>query len=253
MNAPIAGTFVTDGTRPGDRRLSAGRQDVDAVRAGHRRSAIKSGLVRLTYQVSPKNKLAAYFDEIDKFRGHAMFAGDDYNTAAVVWNSPAYHTAVGEVDVDGEQSPAARRRLLEQHRGLHERVAPGRQQSRAAPQAWYAGAARRDLDLVSTSVQPLISNINTHEPAPLQPAGVGVVRHRLAQHEGRLAADVRPLRPHLRRQRRPRSAVSQQRSTGIPFTGPQQRRRLQHAGRVARGTRLRHGHLRPGSVDVSSA
>ena len=33
-----------------------------------------------------------YFDEIDKYRGHDMQANYDPETAATVWNSPAYHT-----------------------------------------------------------------------------------------------------------------------------------------------------------------
>jgi hypothetical protein len=53
---------------------------------------IKSALVRLTWQVTPKTKFSAYFDEIDKFRGHDMQSNYDPETAAVVWNSPAYHT-----------------------------------------------------------------------------------------------------------------------------------------------------------------
>src|SRR5690606_5458867 len=31
---------------------------------------IKSALVRMTWQISQKNKFSAYFDEIDKYRGH---------------------------------------------------------------------------------------------------------------------------------------------------------------------------------------
>ena len=109
VNAPIAGTFVTDGTGPAIAPAWRRRRPRRPCDQGIDDQRIRSGLVRLTYQVSPRNKLAAYFDEIDKFRGHAMFAGDDYNTAAVVWNSPAYHTGVGQVDVDGQQPPAARR------------------------------------------------------------------------------------------------------------------------------------------------
>jgi hypothetical protein len=54
---------------------------------------IKSALVRLTWQMTPKTKFAAYFDEVDKFRGHDMQALYDPEEAAVLWGSPAYHTA----------------------------------------------------------------------------------------------------------------------------------------------------------------
>jgi len=53
---------------------------------------IRSAMARLTWQVSPRNKISAYFDEIDKYRGHDMQSNYDPETAATVWNSPAYHT-----------------------------------------------------------------------------------------------------------------------------------------------------------------
>ena len=54
---------------------------------------INSGLVRLTLQVSQKNKLSAYIDRIHKDRGAAMAASqDDQTTTAVHWTSPLYMT-----------------------------------------------------------------------------------------------------------------------------------------------------------------
>ena len=53
---------------------------------------IRSAMARLTWQVSPRNKISGYFDEIDKYRGHDMQANYDPETAATIWNSPAYHT-----------------------------------------------------------------------------------------------------------------------------------------------------------------
>jgi hypothetical protein len=53
---------------------------------------IKSIMARITWQISPRNKFSAYNDEIDKYRGHDMQALYDPETAATVWNSPAYHT-----------------------------------------------------------------------------------------------------------------------------------------------------------------
>jgi hypothetical protein len=54
---------------------------------------IRQASLRLTWQMSPRNKLSGYFDEIDKYRGHDMQSNDDPETAAVRWFSPAYHTA----------------------------------------------------------------------------------------------------------------------------------------------------------------
>ena len=74
MNNFIPDTFLDDGSKGVDDQF------------------IKSGLARLTWQVSPRNKLSLYFDEVDKFRGHDMQALFDPETAATVWYSPAYHT-----------------------------------------------------------------------------------------------------------------------------------------------------------------
>ena len=53
---------------------------------------IKSAMARVTWQISPRNKLAAYFDEIDKYRGHDMQSNEDPETASLRWFSPAYNT-----------------------------------------------------------------------------------------------------------------------------------------------------------------
>jgi hypothetical protein len=53
---------------------------------------IRQGLARLTYQVNSRNKLSAYYDRIEKFRGHDMQSNTDPETAAVVWTSPNYST-----------------------------------------------------------------------------------------------------------------------------------------------------------------
>jgi hypothetical protein len=69
---------------------------------------IRSALVRLTWQITPKIKLSAYQDEIDKYRGHDMQAKYDPETAGVVWNSPAYHTNQAKIS-----SPVTSRLLVE--------------------------------------------------------------------------------------------------------------------------------------------
>jgi hypothetical protein len=44
----------------------------DAGRQGIDDQYIRSVLARLTWQISPRNKFSAYFDEVDKYRGHDM-------------------------------------------------------------------------------------------------------------------------------------------------------------------------------------
>ena len=74
VNNFIANTVLDDGSRGVDDQF------------------IRSGLLRLTWQVAPKLKFSAYHDEIDKNRGHDMQSNYDPETAATIWRSPAYHT-----------------------------------------------------------------------------------------------------------------------------------------------------------------
>ena len=49
-------------------------------------------VLRMTWQVSPRNKFAAYMDRAMRFRGHAMGSLTDSNTASVVWHTPTFAT-----------------------------------------------------------------------------------------------------------------------------------------------------------------
>jgi hypothetical protein len=55
--------------------------------------SIRSVQLRITWQMSDRNKLAVYNDRLAKNRGSAMTAGFDPQTAGIVWNSPIYTTA----------------------------------------------------------------------------------------------------------------------------------------------------------------
>ena len=89
VNKPIASTFVGDGTNAGALACYTGAKScAQGVDQQHQ----YSGLLRLTYQVSPRNKLSAYMDRIHKVRGAAMGPGDEQTTSSVRWNSPLYLT-----------------------------------------------------------------------------------------------------------------------------------------------------------------
>jgi hypothetical protein len=94
VDKPIANTYVSDGTQAGILACAnalAGRggslcpQGVDPQHQ-------YSGLARMTWQISPRQKLSGYYDRIHKVRGAAMNPGDDQTTSSVVWNSPLYTT-----------------------------------------------------------------------------------------------------------------------------------------------------------------
>jgi hypothetical protein len=107
---------------------------------------IRSGLARLTWQVTPKLKLGAYHDEIDKYRGHDMQSGWDPETAATQWFSPAYHTQQAKITYT-----ATSRLLLEggySSNVEHYTNSPqdGLEQPRGS-EGWFTQTAKHDVDL----------------------------------------------------------------------------------------------------------
>lgn len=127
VNAPIADTFYPDGS-----------QGIDDQR-------IRSAMLRLTWQVTPRNKFAVYFDEIDKYRGHGMNAGDDPLTASQVWTSPLYNDGAAKWT-----STVSNKLLIEGGFSFNyeEYVItnqPGINKEPFSPE-WFANASRTDLD-----------------------------------------------------------------------------------------------------------
>ncbi len=107
---------------------------------------IKNGMARLTWQVSSRNKISAYFDEIDKYRGHDMQANTDPETAATVWNSPAYHTTAIKWT-----SPISSSMFLEAGWSNNteyytNEYQEGIEQPRGTAE-WFAKAAKNEVDL----------------------------------------------------------------------------------------------------------
>jgi hypothetical protein len=102
---------------------------------------IRQGMVRLTYQVNSRNKVSAYYDRIEKFRGHDMQSNVDPETASVVWNSPNYST--GSVKWTGTLSS----RLLaevgysQNTEWYHTTGQPGIVKPRFSEE-WYANASK---------------------------------------------------------------------------------------------------------------
>jgi hypothetical protein len=128
VNNFIAGTVTDEGTQGIDDQF------------------IKSALARVTWQITPKTKFSAYFDEIDKFRGHDMQSGYDPETVAVVWNSPAYHTTSAKLTntltsrllVEGGWSSN-----LEYYTNEYQ---PGIEQPRFTP-GWFSTVAKTESDI----------------------------------------------------------------------------------------------------------
>ena len=144
VNNPIADTFyVPDGATQAD--CQAGRieceQGIDDQR-------INSASLRLTWQMSTRNKLSVYYEEIDKFRGHGMNAGDDPRTASQIWTSPIYNDATARFTsaissrllFDAGASFNYEQYVITNQDGVNKEV--------GSPE-WFAGASRRDQDLIT--------------------------------------------------------------------------------------------------------
>jgi Carboxypeptidase regulatory-like domain len=144
VDAPIADTFyVPKGSTNAD--CQAGRV---ACEQGIDDQNINSATVRMTWQISPRNKVSLYYEEVDKFRGHGMNAGDDPETASQIWTSPRYNDAVVRYT-----SPISNKLLFEGGYSFNyeEYVItnqPGINKDRGTAE-WYAGASRRDATLVT--------------------------------------------------------------------------------------------------------
>ena len=91
-NNRIANTFTDDGNQGVDENYT------------------KHALMRLTWQISPRNKLGAYYDRTAKYRSNDMQSLVDPETASVVWTFPNY--GMGQVKYTStvsSQGPRSRR------------------------------------------------------------------------------------------------------------------------------------------------
>jgi hypothetical protein len=144
VDAPIADTFYTPAGSDYKTTYPQCASRAIQCEQGIDNQHIKSVLARLTWQVSPRNKLAAYYDKVGKDRGHGMNAGDDPATASQLWNSPNYiaatakwtSTVTNRILIEGGYSKDVEEYNIVNQAGIS--------QARGTP-AWYTGASRRDL------------------------------------------------------------------------------------------------------------
>ena len=144
VHAPIADTFyVPPGATNAD--CQAGRV---ACEQGIDDQYINSATLRFTWQMSPRNKVSIFYEEIDKFRGHGMNAGDDPNTASQIWTSPRYNDAAlkftstisSSLLFDAGYSFNYEEYVITNQDGINQEP---------FTREWYAGASRRDQTLVT--------------------------------------------------------------------------------------------------------
>ena len=144
VHAPIADTFyVPQGATQAD--CQAGRV---ACEQGIDDQYINSATLRLTWQMSTRNKFSIYYEEVDKWRGHGMNAGDDPETASQIWTSPRYNDAAvkftsavnSSLLFDAGYSFNYEEYVITNQDGINKE---------AFSREWYANASRRDQTLVT--------------------------------------------------------------------------------------------------------
>ncbi|HKF69065.1 MAG TPA: carboxypeptidase regulatory-like domain-containing protein [Vicinamibacterales bacterium] len=146
VNKPISNTFHV----PAGQTYANCVSGAAACEQGIDNQTINSGLGRVTWQASPRNKFSVYADKIWKTRSAAMQPGDDPDTSSVVWTSPLYLTTTAKwtstvsskLLVEGGYSSN-----IERYENLNQ---PGISQPWGTP-AWLAGAPYRDAGFGTTS------------------------------------------------------------------------------------------------------
>jgi hypothetical protein len=149
VNNFIADTFTDDGSQGIDDQF------------------IRSAMARLTWQVSPRNKLSGYFDEVDKYRGHDMQSYFDPETAATQWFSPAYHTAQVKWTSTISSSllfEGGWSNNIEYYTNSYQ---DGIGQPRGSA-GWFAGASRSELDLSGRKTAATVETTQSPERQNLQ-------------------------------------------------------------------------------------
>ena len=140
---PIANTYVVPaGSNPpaAFKQCQAGTISCDQ---GISDEKMTNPVVRITWQMSEKNKFAAYMDRAMRLRGHAMGSLTDPDTASVVWHTPTFATGSAKWT-----STISSRLLFETgfsfNRERYDNVyQPGVNQAYGSP-AWYAGIRKFD-------------------------------------------------------------------------------------------------------------
>ncbi len=223
------------------RRASAARR-ASTTRASRARCCASPGRSR------SKHKFSVYYDEINKSRGHGMNSGDDYNTASQIWTSPKYNSAAAKYTgtlsnqllAEAGYSFNYEQYVITNQDGVNKTAVLARVVRRCQPpRPEQRGPHQRPGQLG----RPL--------PRPLQHDGRPQLHHGLAQHQGRRAVQLGPVREHARGQRRP--AAGLRRHGGRAVHQPGLGHRLQHAAPLRGEAEGRRRRLRPGLVGAQPA
>ncbi len=146
VNAPVQDVLVVPEGVPYRTGITQCRSGALQCETGIDDQSIESAMLRLTWQVSSKHKLAVYYDEINKYRGHGMNSGDDYRTSSQIWTSPKYNsfaakytgTLSNQLLAEAGYSFNYEQYVITNQDGVNKQP--------FTPE-WFAGASRRDASL----------------------------------------------------------------------------------------------------------
>ncbi|MEZ5291805.1 MAG: TonB-dependent receptor [Vicinamibacterales bacterium] len=148
VNAPVQDVLVVPAGTPYRTGIAQCRSGAISCETGIDDQSIESGMLRLTWQATSKHKFSVYYDEINKYRGHGMNAGDDYNTASQIWTSPRYNSAAAKYT-----GTLSNQLLAEAGYSFNyeEYVITNQEGVNKVPFSpeWFANASRRDQNLVT--------------------------------------------------------------------------------------------------------
>jgi hypothetical protein len=148
VNAPVQDVFVVPSGTAYRTGIAQCRSGAIQCETGIDDQKIKSALLRLTWQITSKHKFSVYYDEIDKWRGHGMNAGDDYHTASQIWTSPRYNSAAAKYTGTLSNTLLAEAGYSFNYEEYVITNQDGVNQPAFSP-SWYAGASRRDQNVVA--------------------------------------------------------------------------------------------------------
>src|SRR5436305_12883404 len=139
---PIANTFnLSGGSVPA--AFAACKAAIGTCTQGISDEKMDNPVVRITWQMTPRNKSRAYMDRALRPRAHAMGANTDPATGSVVWHPPTFSTGSAKWT-----STVSSKLLFETgfsfNRERYDNVyQDGLDQPRLSP-AWYDGARKSD-------------------------------------------------------------------------------------------------------------
>ncbi|MEZ5291806.1 MAG: carboxypeptidase regulatory-like domain-containing protein [Vicinamibacterales bacterium] len=148
VNAPVADTFVAPSGTAYRSAVAGCRSGSLNCETGIDDQKIKSMLLRLTWQATSKHKFSVYYDEIDKFRGHGMNAGDDPDTSSQIWTSPRYNSAAAKYTGTLSNQLLAEAGYSFNYEEYVITNQPGVNRVPFSPE-WFANASRRDQNFTA--------------------------------------------------------------------------------------------------------